>query len=98
MRIAHALTIGLLASSTALAADPSCRETAGAQQSATYVAQCLEVSPATRPPCNAANPCALIVDEIKRGCSILREPLKRRPVPAAQGASEPEFCRSYLTD
>lgn len=32
------------------------------------VSQCLNVSPATRPPCNAANSCALIEDEIARGC------------------------------
>jgi hypothetical protein len=47
MRIAHALPIVLLAPSAAFAADPSCRDTAGVPQSATYVAQCLAVSPAT---------------------------------------------------
>ncbi|MGD9883842.1 MAG: hypothetical protein AB7U95_27390 [Reyranella sp.] len=40
------------------------------------------MSPATRPPCNEANPCALIVDEIKRGCALL-----------PSGA--PGFCKTY---
>ncbi|GAA0729485.1 hypothetical protein GCM10009106_07710 [Sphingomonas japonica] len=31
---------------------------------------CRSVSPATRPPCNAANSCALIEDEIARGCAL----------------------------
>ena len=33
--------------------------------------QCRRVSPATRPPCNAANSCAIIRDEIARGCALL---------------------------
>ena len=98
MRIAHALSIVLLASSAAFAADPSCRETAGVPQSATYVAQCLAVSPATHPPCNAANPCALITDEIRRGCTMLREALKQRPARAAQGIAEPDFCKAWLPE
>lgn len=82
MRIIVLLTVGLSLSSAVLAADPSCREQAGAEQAARYVAQCIEVSPATRPPCNAANPCSLIVDEIKRGCALL-----------TSGA--PDFCKAY---
>lgn len=54
--IAIIVIAGLGLSSAALAADPSCREQAGAPQAERYVAQCLEVSPATRPPCNKANP------------------------------------------
>ncbi|MGD9881898.1 MAG: hypothetical protein AB7F22_22145 [Reyranella sp.] len=83
MRAALFAIAGLgLAPAIALAADPSCRDQAGAEQTARYVAQCLEVSPATRPPCNEANPCALIVDEIKRGCALL-----------TSGA--PDFCKTY---
>jgi hypothetical protein len=77
-----ALAAGLLASPVALAANPSCREPVGAERAARYVAQCIEVSPATRPPCNAANPCTLIVEEIKRGCALL-----------TTGA--PDFCKGY---
>jgi len=34
------------------------------------VERCIQVSPATRPPCNVANPCALIQDEIDRSCAM----------------------------
>ncbi|UFN51034.1 hypothetical protein LPC08_10695 [Roseomonas sp. OT10] len=43
--------------------------------------QCIQVSPATRPPCNDANPCALILDEIARGCGMYPAPV-------------PAYCRS----
>lgn len=35
------------------------------------VLQCRDVSPATRPPCNVANSCSMIRDEIVRGCGML---------------------------
>lgn len=41
--------------------------------------QCRDVSPATRPPCNVANSCAMIREEIARGCGML-------------GADAPDFC------
>ncbi len=41
--------------------------------------QCRDVSPATRPPCNVANSCEMIRDEIARSCGML-------------GADAPEFC------
>lgn len=41
--------------------------------------QCRDVSPATRPPCNVANSCEMIRDEIARGCSML-------------GDDAPEYC------
>jgi hypothetical protein len=59
-----------------------CRETAGAQKSAELVKQCLEVSPATHPPCNAANACSLIVDEIRRGCAMIDK-------------NAPAYCAEY---
>jgi hypothetical protein len=46
------------------------------------VSQCLEVSPATHPPCNAANACAQIQGEIRRGCTLL-------------GKDAPAFCTTY---
>lgn len=49
---------------------------AGAQE---LVDQCRTVSSATRPPCNVSNQCALIEDEILRGCEAL-------------GEDAPEFC------
>ena len=92
----HRLLSGilLLAFANASAADapaPSsgttekpCRETAGAEKAKTLVKQCLEVSPATHPPCNAANACSLIVDEITRGCAMIDN-------------DAPAFCANYAS-
>ena len=56
----------------AAAATPrSCSREIGRRPAATLVRRCRDVSPATHPPCNALNPCALIRDEIARGCSLL---------------------------
>lgn len=76
---------------TAVAADETpapekpCRETAGAAKSKMFVEQCLEVSPATHPPCNAANACSLIVDEITRGCAMIDK-------------DAPAFCAEYKSE
>jgi hypothetical protein len=48
----------------------SCAEEIGATAAAQRVAICRDVSPATHPPCNAANSCALIEDEIARSCAL----------------------------
>lgn len=48
----------------------SCRAEIGEAAAARRVAICRDVSPATRPPCNAANSCALIEDEIARSCAL----------------------------
>ncbi len=48
----------------------SCLSDIGADASARLVERCIAVSPATRPPCNAANPCALIQGEIDRACAM----------------------------
>lgn len=45
-----------------------CSDTLGATQADVLVKRCIAVSPATHPPCNAANPCALIQGEIDRAC------------------------------
>ena len=52
------------------AAERSCRDELGAQRAAQLVRQCRMVSPATHPPCNAANSCRMIEDEILRGCGF----------------------------
>lgn len=59
----------------ALAAAPageagSCLSEIGAAASARLVERCIAVSPATHPPCNDANPCALIQGEIDRACAM----------------------------
>jgi hypothetical protein len=75
--------IALAGAHTAAFAQASCSTEVGARLADVYVRQCTEVSPATHPPCNAQNPCALIIAEIKRGCRML------------SAAEAPAFCRKY---
>jgi hypothetical protein len=60
----------------------TCLNAVGVERSRQLVNECLQVSPATHPPCNAQNACSLIVDEIKRGCALL-------------GPGAPGFCAEY---
>ena len=60
----------------------ACYRTVGPDRSKQLVDQCLQVSPATHPPCNAQNVCSLIIDEIRRSCRQL-------------GRDAPSFCDSY---
>lgn len=80
LKLATFATLGLFAVSDALA--QSCSQEVGADDAQTYVDQCLEVSPATHPPCNAENPCQMIWDEISRGCAML-------------GNDAPAYCSDY---
>ena len=48
----------------------SCLNEVGAAASARLVERCIAVSPATHPPCNVANPCAMIQGEIDRSCAM----------------------------
>lgn len=48
----------------------SCAAEIGPAAAAKRVAICRDVSPATHPPCNAANSCAMIEDEIARSCAL----------------------------
>ncbi|MGH7021554.1 MAG: hypothetical protein ACREEY_16865, partial [Brevundimonas sp.] len=51
--------------------DPgSCLVEIGEARSKRLVERCIQVSPATRPPCNSANPCAMIQGEIDRSCAM----------------------------
>lgn len=70
------------AAPAATTAEQSCSQEIGAAKAKRLVAQCLEVSPATHPPCNAANACTLITDEIRRGCELL-------------GTDGPKYCANY---
>jgi hypothetical protein len=60
-------------------ADESCAAAIGRRAAQHLVQQCLEVSPATHPPCNAENSCELIRAEIARGCALL-------------GEDKPDYC------
>ncbi|WP_205570751.1 hypothetical protein [Brevundimonas naejangsanensis] len=51
----------------------SCRAEIGEAASARLVRRCIRVSPATHPPCHADNPCAMIQEEIDRGCAMWTE-------------------------
>jgi hypothetical protein len=77
----------LLMAATSTATAQSCRQTLGPQRSEVLVRRCIQVSQATHPPCNAANPCDMIVDEIKHGCAELAEP--------GLAVKPPAFCRRY---
>lgn len=48
----------------------SCLSEAGKAAADRLVARCIQVSPATRPPCNVANPCEMIQGEIDRSCAM----------------------------
>jgi hypothetical protein len=74
--------VGYLVLALPAVAETPCRLSAGPAKARRLVAQCLMVSPATHPPCNAANACDLIEDEIRRGCRML-------------DADAPTFCAPY---
>jgi hypothetical protein len=57
----------------------SCSAEYGASGAKFLVEQCLAVSPATRPPCNAANSCAMMRNEIARGCALLGDQVRTTP-------------------
>ena len=48
----------------------SCLDEIGPEASAKLVQRCIAVSPATHPPCNAANDCASVQGEIDRSCAL----------------------------
>lgn len=67
-----------------MAAQPAtCAEELGAEASQLLVEQCIAISPATRPPCNAQNSCDMIRGEIRRGCEF------------GDTSTNPEFCAEY---
>jgi uncharacterized protein len=82
IRNAYLTRLGQLGGGPKPAPQMPCQASVGAQQAAIYVKQCTEVSPATHPPCNASNACALIISEIRRGCAMI-------------GARAPAFCAAY---
>lgn len=57
----------------------SCAAEIGAAAAARRVAVCRNVSPATHPPCNADNSCAMIEDEIYRSCALFEGKGPRMP-------------------
>lgn len=49
-------------------APPSCTQTLGAARAQKLVKQCMEVTAATHPPCNALNDCETIADHVAQMC------------------------------
>ena len=47
-----------------------CRDQIGEAAATALAERCRMVSPATRPPCNAVNPCDLIQNETDRSCAL----------------------------
>ena len=62
--------LGSPAGGSVPAMDGSCQSQIGEAAAARLVERCIAVSPATHPPCNVANPCALIQGEIDRACGL----------------------------
>lgn len=52
------------------AGSTACNLDQGADAAQKLVNRCIAVSPATHPPCNVANPCQVIRDEIDRACEM----------------------------
>ncbi len=70
---APASVADLAAVSTSISADGSplsCSSEIGANAAQKRADVCRSVSPATHPPCNVANSCAMIEDEIARSCAL----------------------------
>ena len=63
-------------------AQSSCAGARGKKEAQELVDRCLQVSPATHPPCNAQNSCELMEDEIRRSCKLL-------------AAGAPGICAEY---
>ena len=62
--------------------DGTCLSEIGKSASDRLVARCIMVSPATHPPCNAANSCQMIQDEIDRSCAMYG-PEEKKPAECA---------------
>lgn len=57
----------------------ACRDEIGPAAAKRLAAQCRDASPATHPPCNVANPCAMMREEIARSCKMFEA---SSPLPA----------------
>lgn len=64
------------------AGDVRCEKSIGKKEAKKLVDLCRQVSPGTHPPCNVANSCVLIKEEIRSSCSWL-------------GKSAPKDCEDY---
>jgi len=58
------------ATAPAEASSTSCELDQGSDAAVALASRCTRVSPASHPPCNPANPCQMIQDEIDRSCAM----------------------------
>lgn len=76
-----------------------CSTQIGSAAAAALVKQCITLSPATRPPCNAQNSCAMIEGEIARSCAIAgddaADKLECGPKPHSGAAAKAAIERYY---
>jgi hypothetical protein len=75
----------LLPAAAQSASAQSCGQTVGTAKAQALARQCAQISEATHPPCNVANPCDMMVEEISRSCVMRRE----------AGLLVPPFCSQY---
>lgn len=78
----------------------SCAQEIGAAAAAARAKVCRNVSPATHPPCNAANSCALIEDEIARSCALFDgqgAPMQGCGPAPKSGAAAADVVRRYYS-
>lgn len=78
----------------------SCVQEIGQRPAQALATTCRALSPATRPPCNAANSCALIEDEIARSCALFGDGEAARepgcgPLPSSAEAAAAVVQRYY---
>lgn len=72
----------------------SCEAQLGHAAAQKLADQCLQVSGATHPPCNIANSCAMIADEVARNCDSAAP---SGPRPAACGPVKPDAAQAVAT-
>ena len=63
-------------------AETSCKQELGAAKAQELVEQCINISPATHPPCNIENSCAMIQRGIDHGCNFAK----------LYGGEVPSYC------
>ena len=71
-----------VSSATNSSSDGTCLSEIGKTASDRLVERCIMVSPATHPPCNTANSCQMIQDEIDRSCAMYG-PEEKKPAECA---------------
>lgn len=77
----------------------SCATEIGAVAADKRAAICRDVSPATHPPCNTANSCAMVEDEIARSCALFddKDPMAGCGSPPKSQEAAVDVVRRYYS-